>query len=212
MSFVAKVRRRVGFKFVRLLIAFQASALMPTPLRMALLRAMGAKLDRTAGIAQGVFIGAPWRLRMGAHAYVNMNSVLDGCADITLGDGVRVGLGVTILTGTHPIEPRVMRRDVFTPITCRPVVVERGCWIGSHTLIMPGVHIGEGCVVGGGSVVTEDCLPNGLYANMAGGSGVVRARRVRNLPLETEKGRPVSISAHAPAPVGEPARGRSLRR
>lgn len=212
MSFVAKLTRRVGFKIVRVLIALQASALMPTPLRMMLLRAMGAKLDRTSGIAQGVFIGAPWRLRMGAHAYVNMNSVLDGCSDITLGDGVRVGLGVTILTGTHPIEPSVMRRDVFTPIMCRPVVVERGCWIGSNTLLMPGVHIGEGCVVGGGSVVTEDCLPNGLYANMAGASGLVRARRVRTLPLEEDKARPVPIAGEAAAPVGEPARGRSLRR
>lgn len=30
------------------------------------------------------------------------------------------------------------------------------CHIGDHVMIMPGVHIGDGCIIGGGTVVTKD--------------------------------------------------------
>lgn len=38
------------------------------------------------------------------------------------------------------------------------------CFIGCRTLIMPGVHIGNQCVVGGGSVVTHDVPDNCVVA------------------------------------------------
>lgn len=40
-----------------------------------------------------------------------------------------------------------------------PVVIGRGSWIGEHVVILPGVTIGEMCVVGAGSVVTKSLPP-----------------------------------------------------
>lgn len=48
--------------------------------------------------------------------------------------------------------------------------------------INPGVTIAPGCMIGAKSLVVEDTEPNGLYVNMAGPSGAVRARRLKDLP------------------------------
>jgi acetyltransferase-like isoleucine patch superfamily enzyme len=38
----------------------------------------------------------------------------------------------------------------------RPIEVGRNCWIGMSALILPGVRIGDGCVLGAGAVLTRD--------------------------------------------------------
>lgn len=42
--------------------------------------------------------------------------------------------------------------------------IGRNCFIGGRSLIMPGVVIGDNCVVGAGSVVTRDVPPNSAVA------------------------------------------------
>ncbi len=37
-----------------------------------------------------------------------------------------------------------------------PIEVGRNCWIGMSALILPGVRIGDGCVLGAGAVLTRD--------------------------------------------------------
>ena len=41
----------------------------------------------------------------------------------------------------------------------RQVIIEDGVWISSHCVILPGVTIGEGALVGAGSVVTTNVKP-----------------------------------------------------
>jgi acetyltransferase-like isoleucine patch superfamily enzyme len=43
-----------------------------------------------------------------------------------------------------------------------PVSIGRGCWIGEHVVIMPGVSIGELSIVGANSVVTADVPPRSI--------------------------------------------------
>jgi acetyltransferase-like isoleucine patch superfamily enzyme len=38
----------------------------------------------------------------------------------------------------------------------RPVTIGDDCWIGGHSVILPGVTIGKGCTVAAGSIVTRD--------------------------------------------------------
>ena len=46
------------------------------------------------------------------------------------------------------------------------IVIEDNSWIGSNTVICPGVTIGKGCVIASGSVVIESCQSNGFYAGV----------------------------------------------
>ena len=50
----------------------------------------------------------------------------------------------------------------------------KGTWIGANAIVLPGVRIGEGCVIAAGSVVVNDCEDNSLYAG-------VPARFIRKL-------------------------------
>jgi acetyltransferase-like isoleucine patch superfamily enzyme len=54
-------------------------------------------------------------------------------------------------------------------------VIGRNAWIGMGSVILPGVRIGEGCVVGAGSVVTRDVEPFSVAAGNP--ARVLRSRR-----------------------------------
>ncbi|NJN10180.1 MAG: acyltransferase [Richelia sp. RM2_1_2] len=46
--------------------------------------------------------------------------------------------------------------DVYTDIPNAPVVIHNFVWIGANSVILKGITIGEGAIVGAGSVVTKD--------------------------------------------------------
>ena len=93
-------------------------------------------------------------------------------AKITIGNKVFIGQDVFITTGTHEIMGPEQRASSQTHY--KPVTIDDGCWIGARVVILPGVHIGSGCVIGAGAVVVKDCEPNGVYAG-------VPAKRIRDL-------------------------------
>ncbi len=46
----------------------------------------------------------------------------------------------------------------------KTITIENDCWLASNVVVCAGVTIGEGCVIGAGSVVTRDIPPNSLAA------------------------------------------------
>jgi acetyltransferase-like isoleucine patch superfamily enzyme len=48
--------------------------------------------------------------------------------------------------------------DEYTnlPYVRKPIVLKKGCLLGSNVMVLPGVTIGEGAIIGAGSVVTKD--------------------------------------------------------
>ena len=80
--------------------------------------------------------------------------VMNGClmmsaGTITLEDDVRIAANVQLISNNHdPYE-----RDI---ITCKPVVVKKGAWVGAGSTILPGVTVGKYAIVGAASVVTKD--------------------------------------------------------
>lgn len=47
-----------------------------------------------------------------------------------------------------------------------PVTIGRDCWLGAGTRVLPGVTIGDGAIVGAGSVVTHDIPPYQIWAGV----------------------------------------------
>lgn len=44
----------------------------------------------------------------------------------------------------------------------KPIIVGNNVWIGGNVTVLPGVVIGDNCVIGAGSVVTKDIPDNSL--------------------------------------------------
>ena len=67
-----------------------------------------------------------------------------------------MGTDVTVITRNHRFD-RIdipMMRQGF--VEEKPVYIGDDVWIGDRVIILPGVHVGDGCVIAAGSVVTKD--------------------------------------------------------
>ncbi|MBC7490519.1 MAG: acyltransferase [Glaciimonas sp.] len=156
---------------------FQQSIIIPKFVRSWFLLMMGCNIHRKSRIASGVFLGSN-KIQLAASVFININCFLDGCALISMDDGVHLGPYVKILTGSHTINPDVMRRSGESKDRFLPVYIKRGSWIGMGSIILPGVTIAEGCVVGAGSVVVHSTQSNGLYVGNP-------AKRIKDLPVKS---------------------------
>jgi acetyltransferase-like isoleucine patch superfamily enzyme len=105
----------------------------------------------------------PWKISIGDNVAVNRGcefypSIATSEGRITLEDGVVLGPAVKLFAATHDYS----RLDL--PDTSAPITIKRFAWIGGGAIILPGVTIGEGAVIGAGSVVTRDVEPFTLNA------------------------------------------------
>lgn len=163
----------------RIFNAVQMSSPVPARLRTALLRAVGCDLHPSARLAEKVYLGSA-SVSLADGVFLNIYCFLDGSAPIVIGEGVQFGPYVKILTGTHVYANSVLRRGPLSKDIAQAVRIERGCWVGMNSTIMPGVTVAEGCVIGAGSLVTRSTEPNGLYLGNP-------ARRVKNLSTEDDR-------------------------
>ncbi len=117
----------------------------------------GVKIEATS-----VFENKTATVKIGRRCNLGDNLQIH-CADsVTIGDNVGIAWDVIImdhnyhsLTGFSEGEP---------DLDPRPVVIGDRVWLGIRTIVLKGVHIGDGCVIGAGSVVTRDIPPNTLAA------------------------------------------------
>ncbi|BCK75629.1 maltose O-acetyltransferase/hypothetical protein [Acetobacter aceti NBRC 14818] len=164
----------------RLCLAGIGSELIPAFLRTRLLNTLGASLEPSACIWPGCHLRST-NITMGRESFINVGFFFDGAARLTIGNNVRVGQFLSVVTATHDVGPAEQRCTIEAVLG--DVVIEDGCWIGLNVTILPGVTIAKGCVIGAGSLVTKSTEPNGLYIGSP-------ARRLRELPPgKPEKGK-----------------------
>lgn len=78
-----------------------------------------------------------------------------------IGDRVSIAPDVILTLASHPNASKIRDNLVLKPSTIR---IEDDVWIGAGAIILNGITIGEGAVVGAGSVVTHDVEPYTIVA------------------------------------------------
>lgn len=145
------------------------SILVPNRLRYLIYKIAGMK-TQSSNIRSGcMFRGKGLVIEKGV--LINHNVFIDSWESVLIKENTSIAFDVMICTSSHKIGYIYNRAGVSYR---RPIVIGKGCWIGARATILPGVTLGDGCVIAAGSVVNMDCNQNTLYAG-------VPAREVRTL-------------------------------
>lgn len=157
---IGTIWRRFIFNFAYK--AYILEFLYKKKLRPTIWRGLGCKVGKNVHIGHGV------RLDFG------------NAERITVEEDVIIANGVTLLCHLRDIKDyRVGKSMLDMPMKYGDIHLDKGCYIGLNVTIMPGVHIGEGAVIGSCALVTKD-IPAWTVA--AG----VPAKVIKNIP-EGEK-------------------------
>ena len=119
------------------------------------------------------------RVSLGDDVYVGRRVYLTAVDDIDIGDGCVLSEDVFISDLSHGLEPHgglIMRQALRSK---GPVRIGPNCFLGYRAVVMPGVTLGEWCVVGANSVVTRS-FPS--YSMVAG----VPARLIKVYSLDLQ--------------------------
>jgi putative colanic acid biosynthesis acetyltransferase WcaF len=143
----------------------------PKPLnrwRMFWLRAFGATLNGRPFIHQRARIQIPWNLTMQDRACIGDRANIYNLGPVELGPESTVAQECYLCAGTHDFEKTMFLMTAKITIGAR-------AFLGARTFVMPGVTIGDDCIIGACSVVTKD-TPSGMIC-CGNPCRVVRPRR-----------------------------------
>lgn len=115
--------------------------------------AFGVKLGSRTTLCSGVRFLGFGHCSIGDRTIVNRDCILDNRYELKIGSDVSIATGTKIFTQGHDIN------DANFSITKGGVTIEDNVCIFASALILPNVHLGKGCVVFPGSVVTKSYEP-----------------------------------------------------
>ena len=129
-------------------------------------------------------------LNIGQHGYIGENSRIWAGENVSIGDHVLISHDVFVTDcNAHELDANerattyqrivsIGHPEEKGSVITKPVRICSHAWINPQCVILPGVSIGEGAIIGAGSVVTED-IPAGV---LAGGNP---ARVLKALPASS---------------------------
>ena len=117
-----------------------------------------SEIDETFGLFPPFYTDCGKNIKIGKNVFINACCRFQDQGGIEIGDGSLIGHNTTIATLNHDFNP--LKRQNLTP---SPVKIGKNVWIGSDCTILPGVEIGDGAIIGAGSVVTK-FIPQNVIA------------------------------------------------
>jgi acetyltransferase-like isoleucine patch superfamily enzyme len=115
----------------------------------------GSRVGTFVEIQKGARIGK--RVKVSSHTFI--------CEGVTIEDEVFIGHGVMFINDKYPrATTESGASQTETDWVCTPTVVKKRASIGSNATLLCGVTIGEGALIGAGSVVTHDIPPGATAA------------------------------------------------
>jgi len=103
------------------------------------------------------------KVKINDFSYVGYNNWIGGQGNITIEQNFISGMNVVIISSNHDYrnisipyyKGEEIKRDIF---------IGKHVWIGANSVILPGVSIGDGVVIGAGSIVTGNIPSNVIVA------------------------------------------------
>ncbi|MFF7332464.1 WcaF family extracellular polysaccharide biosynthesis acetyltransferase [Streptomyces sp. NPDC008150] len=129
----------------------------PARLRVALLRAFGARIGEGVLIRHRVRVLWPWKLDIGDHTWIGEGAWLLNLEPVSIGAHVCVSQEALLCAGSHD------HRAADFRYRNAPIRVEDGAWIAARATVLAGVTVGRHAVVSAGAVLGRDLPELTLY-------------------------------------------------
>ena len=125
------------------------------------------KINPTSGGVQSSLITCAGAvIKIGNNVGIS-HTAITATQSVEIGDDVLIGSNCMIAdTDFHPLDADIRREcpNDLTKTKSAPIKIEKDVFIGARSIILKGVTIGEGSIVGAGSVVTKDIPANEIWA------------------------------------------------
>jgi putative colanic acid biosynthesis acetyltransferase WcaF len=125
-----------------------------------LLRCFGAKLGPHCRFYPASRVWAPWNLRCEDTVMVADRAELYNPALMVLASHAIVSQGAYLCGATHDTN------DPKFPVVSFPMRLGRYAWVAARACVSPGVNLGDGAILGLGSIATKDLEPWSIYAGV----------------------------------------------
>lgn len=114
------------------------------------------------------------KVSLGDYSGIGVNAKIYGSC--VIGNYVMMGEDVTVITRNHKHDRTdipMMEQGFEAEKT---VYIGNDVWIGDKVVLLSGVHIGDGCIIGAGAVVTHDIPPYTIAAGVP--AKVIKSRKI----------------------------------
>lgn len=119
------------------------------------------KVGKKFNIEQNFWCDYGYNIEVGNNFYANHNlTILDVCK-VTFGENVLIGPNCSFYTAGHPIDVETRNKGLEFG---KPITIGNNVWFGGNVVVLPGVTIGDNCVIAAGSIVTKDIPANVVVA------------------------------------------------
>ena len=126
--------------------------------RATLLRLFGATLGPDCHFYPASRVWAPWNLRCADHVAAGDGVEIYNPSPMHLGSHVILSQDCYVCGATHDYN------DPAFPLFAYTMTIEPYAWICARASVAPGIRVGEGAVLGLGSVATRDLEPWTVYS------------------------------------------------
>jgi len=141
-------------------------------------RAQLLGLPEGCRIRENAKIISPENFKCGKYVWIGEGAILDASGGLEIGDHTSIGLYVLVWTHSSYLANITLDNTIGNPLIERkPTKIGKGCFIAGHSVIYPGVTIGDRVVVLPMSVVTKDIPSNCII-------GGVPAKKIKDLDEE----------------------------
>lgn len=151
--------KRILYDFLANGIA--SSYLCPKFIRRRIYNALGMQIATKNIHPKNHFSGC--KIKIGDGCYIGYMCFFDATGGILIEENCNIAMKCTFITSTHKIGNT--NRRAGHNLT-KKIHIGNGVWIGANSTILPGVSIGDGCVIAAGAVVVNDCIENCIYGGV----------------------------------------------
>lgn len=108
-----------------------------------------------------IYINFGKHISIGKNVFINFDCTFLALGGITIEDDVLIGPKVSLITESHPLNPRDRKG-----LMAKPIHIKKNAWIGANATILPGVTIGENAVVAAGAVASKNVPDNTIVGGI----------------------------------------------